>query len=529
MADDNEDHYFGLTPIDQIMPRGYTRMAFCFPFVSDNPVPAIEALQQAYKATIARFPFMAGTVALERDGGEHTGRLEVRYNNHDVEEAHVFIKRLEPPEFPHTYEELKSMGMPPSKLPGPLISPLSDFPDATRPCPVMALQANFLPGGLILAVYTHRNVTDATGTAVFLYALRQSLETHGDTPINLPEFADDKLRLLLTPGLPHTSPLHEHPEYTLDTDLVAVSSPGASPGKGSDRREDDPRVEETQHLNQGKIFVLSEEKVEDLKRYLVSRASEEQSMDQAGSRTQRPVVMTKDDTLCALIWVFVTRARARALWHTTPQSESPDDELSSSLNMSISIRGHIEPPIPAFYVGTSVVYSQATLPVKTLLGADGAGLFIDAQSYSVPPSAASALAQSAIQIRHAVDRVTPSHVRSLISLCHSTADIRHLQANVRCAGGPDVLITSWSDLNLSEGVWVIPGLGNNGNVEFIRKPWSRQDGAMILMPRIDFANYHGSDDDDADGLEVLIQLRKEAMRCLEQDTGFMSYVTRVIE
>ncbi|KAL1848563.1 hypothetical protein Plec18170_007870 [Paecilomyces lecythidis] len=527
MADDSEDHYFGLTPIDQIMPRGYTRMAFCFPFASDDPAPAIEALQQAYKAAIARFPFMAGTVALERDGGEHTGRLEVRYNNQDVEKAHVFVKRLEPPECPHTYEELKNMGMPPSKLPGPLISPLPDFPDATKPCPVMALQANFLPGGLILAVYTHRNVTDAAGTAVFLYALRQSLETHGDTPINLPEFADDKLRLLLTPGLPHTSPLHEHPEYTLDTDLVAVSSPGARAGDGSDLRQANPTDEDTQYLNQGKIFVISEEKVNSLKTYLAKRAFEKQSAEEAMNRNHRPMIVTTDDALCALIWVFVTRARA--LYLTTLQTETPDEELSSSLSMSVSIRGHIEPPIPAFYVGASVIYSQATLPVKTLLGADGAGLSIDARAYSVPSSASSALTKCAIQIRQAVDRVTPSHVRSLISLCNSTADIRDLQVNSRCAGGPDVLITSWSDLNLSEGVWFIPGIGNGGNVEFIRKPWSRQDGAMILMPRIDNSVPGADNDDDADGLEVLIQLRTEAMVRLEQDMSFMSYVTKVIE
>lgn len=526
MAGDSEDHYFGLTPIDQIMPRGYTRMAFCFPFVSDDPAPAIEALQEAYKATICRFPFMAGTVALERDGGEHTGRLEVRYNAHDVEEAHVFVKTLAAPEFPYTYEELKSMKMPPSKLPGPLISPLPDFPDITRPCPVMALQANFLPGGLILAIYTHRNVTDAAGTAVFLFALRQSLETHGGTPIDLPEFADEKLRLLLTPGLPLTSPLHEHPEYTLETDLVAVSSPGACLRNGTDRRQDNPRDENVQHLNQGKIFVLSRERVQALERYLNMRASGQQDMDGNTNRIQRPITISTDKTLCALIWVFVTRARAPYL--AMLQEESTDEDLLSSLNMSVSIRGHIEPPIPAFYVGASVIYSQATLPVKTLLGTDDGDCSTDGEASSVPSSAASALTQCAIQIHHAIGKVAPSHVRSLISLCHSTADIRDLQVNSRCAGGPDILITDWSDLNLSEGQWIIPGLGNDGKVEYIRKPWSRQDGAMILLPGSNPSGPDGADD-DANGLDVLIQLRSEAMVRLEQDTAFMSYVTRIIE
>jgi hypothetical protein len=85
--------------------------------------------------------------------------------------------------FPHTYQQLKQNGMPPSAFKCTTFVPedLANWPgvpsngegkvDFDRSdAPAMRIQAFFIPGGLVLSMYMHHSVVDFSGITTFWQA-----------------------------------------------------------------------------------------------------------------------------------------------------------------------------------------------------------------------------------------------------------------------------------------------------------------------------------------------------------------------
>lgn len=114
--------------------------------------------------------------------------------------------------------------------------------------------------------------------------------------------------------------------------------------------------------------------------------------------------------------------------------------------------------------------------------------------------------------------------------------------NIDTAGGLDLCITSWAVLpcfeeacfgeaSVGEG-----GAGGGGArcrgssdlgmglgpPDFVRKPWSRDAGGCIILPRDARSRRKG-------GLEVLVQLKTGDMERLRADAGFMAWVDGVVD
>jgi hypothetical protein len=107
--------------------------------------------------------------------------------------------------------ELKNNKFPFSKLTAPLISPLQVIQDSQ---PVMAAQANFIDGGLLLTVGVHHSVCDGGGLDHILetWALNTSVTNNpGSFSKHDPVFND---RTPLNKGLPACN-IADFPEYTL--------------------------------------------------------------------------------------------------------------------------------------------------------------------------------------------------------------------------------------------------------------------------------------------------------------------------
>lgn len=134
------------------------------------------------RLTLNKFPFLAGTLTL---ADRKAGKLALNYPTDITSEQlnRVFRSKQIPyheTDFPHTYEQLKRDGMPPSALRSAMFVPedLANYAGIPRDgegkvdfdksdAPAMRTQAFFIPGGLVLSMYMHHSVFDFSGVTLF--------------------------------------------------------------------------------------------------------------------------------------------------------------------------------------------------------------------------------------------------------------------------------------------------------------------------------------------------------------------------
>ena len=180
---------------------------------------------------------------------------------------------------------------------------------------------------------------------------------------------------------------------------------------------------------------------------------------------------------------------------------NPAKVNSSTLLIPVNIRGRMIPPLPSSYFGSAVDFASVRQTIAHL-------------STSTPSS----YAMTALAIRHAVAAVQDPYVRATINLSNTPyIDVRDLlAANINRATGADMYITSWHGLPLYEKGDLGMGLGMP---DWVRKPWSRDPGACIILPQ----------DPRKDVLEVVVQMVAADMERLLRDEVFMEFVERTIE
>lgn len=168
-----------LSTQDQNTVRVYTQTLTIFPFrkwsLADT---AIKALNEGLRAALVKFPFLAGTLSLSASG---SGKLTLTYPT-EIRDTHMndYFAWKTISDFPYTYDQLKRDGMPPSAFKAETFRPdaLLKYPGVqadgegivdfqTSDAPVMRVQANFIPGGLVLSIYAHHSVMDCAGVANF--------------------------------------------------------------------------------------------------------------------------------------------------------------------------------------------------------------------------------------------------------------------------------------------------------------------------------------------------------------------------
>jgi hypothetical protein len=168
-----------LSVVDQNTVRVYTQLFLIFPFPDRTQVDsAIKALASGLQITLKNFPFLAGTLQL---ADSKSGKLLLKYPAETPEVlSSGLLKAKVLRQFPHTYEQLKRDGMPPSAITSEVFCPeelhnFSGIPydgegivDFTKSeAPAMRVQAYFIDGGLVLGIYTHHSVMDFSGMNKF--------------------------------------------------------------------------------------------------------------------------------------------------------------------------------------------------------------------------------------------------------------------------------------------------------------------------------------------------------------------------
>ncbi|KAL1985674.1 hypothetical protein VTN96DRAFT_7541 [Rasamsonia emersonii] len=528
----NRTHFILLSPLEQLMPRTYLRRLFCFPFVGDDIDVAVDALERAHKAILCLFPHLSGHVALDKNGGKQSGRLELTYDDRYVKDSKLLVKVYDASEFPYTYEELRGLGMPPSKLPNFLVSNVPHDLGLDKPWAATVFQANFIRGGLILAVYAHNSVIDEFGLSIVIDHFRDFL----DESVVLPDerIDQDEFRAVLDKGLAVDESLKSHREYNFPIVTTVKTPPdlseaGSPVEEGSAKQASDILAA----MARGKVFAFSNERIVTLRKFL------EDNMKGAFFELGelfllKSVLIT--EVLYALVWVFVTRARSRRFLNADGSPVQGKNVRTSSITLPVTIRGKMDPPVPEDFIGGTTVQSQAVLPLSRLLHKDSDSVLdLKFAGTDFKPKSATALLSSLIEIRHAMAKVDEGHVRSLISACNVTPDIRDVTLNSHYKGGMDIVVENWRALKYEDYTWEIPGIGNDKRVEFVRPPWTHQEGVMIFLPSRNpqpprtTPLPQGAVIIDEDDSEVLIQLRTDDMDRLMQDHEFMWYVRSVVE
>ena len=123
------------------------------------------------------------------------------------------------------------------------------------------------------------------------------------------------------------------------------------------------------------------------------------------------------------------------------------------------------------------------------------------------------LAETAKEIRAAVNEVDDTYIRALVAKCGEVEDVgRCVKPSFSGLGGRDFAVTSWMGMGVYEYDW---GKGL-GMAEAVRLPKAAFDGLAIILPR----RRDG-------GVEVFVGAKVEDMERLRADERWMG-VARVV-
>lgn len=459
------DDVVNLSPLDQIMPRLYTRLILFLPTQPSSMQDQtfiFSALEKGLQKTVAEIPFLGGVVGEDK---------------HDSGKVHVApgpgvpfcLKNLED-DSDMSYQKLKDSHFPLSSLGGDIKAPEDMISLGSNP-PVMAAQVNIVEGGVLLAIGIHHSAMDGVGfaTVVQTWARNTKLnlllnglsEDEVANPNSLTYRSLDRNPLMKTSRTADVDPqvkIKDHPQYKLE--------PTPPPPQET---EDAPTAPPTFTLPPmtPTVFYFAASKLAALKSVTIPSSS----------------FISTNDALCALLWSSITRAR------TLPEDSTGGQEAPSSLlGFAVNGRGRLSPPLTPSYLGNVNLYASARLPISTL-------------------SKNTELKNIASAVRTANYELSNDRIQDVIALITSLPNVTDLKPGFNSFLGPDLAITSWRDMGLIGLDW---GAGI-GKVEAVRIPKVGFDGLCIVLPALEDG-----------GLEVLVGLEDGAMERLKGDESFLA-------
>ncbi|KAF1349546.1 transferase family-domain-containing protein [Delphinella strobiligena] len=377
-----------LSPIDQL--HGPIRQfdVFCFKLSPAHTKDQLrESLNRGLSYTLAKLPDFLSNV-VDEEGDLRLKRLEIK----DDATVRLLFKDYEDPELQGkwtagTYEQLEKEDMPSSKLTTPLLAQHAADPDPFA----LSIQANFIPGGLLLAIIWHHAVCDGNGLNVIL----QSWSKH------VAEITSDvRTNVAYLP----TASLDRHPLSHGNTDVTIDKTPGLSWAKDAalpDFPKGIPRFTWA-------IWNISAERAAKLK-------------EMASAPDSAMSWVSSGDAYTALLWKRYAAARTKS-----------DTSSASKLWFPVDFRKRLDTPLPSTYIGNSVLPCVAPSTTADL--------------------ATESLYSTALRIRQSVHGLTEKVIRDHIGLINEVPKLSDITFNVNLFG-TDLAITNWSGLGYLETEW----------------------------------------------------------------------------
>lgn len=440
----HSDHHVDLSPFDQTIPRLFVHKLFCFPFPDAEQQPeAVETLEQALSATILKWPFITGTVGpADETGAKHEhNAVQLRYDTptpgkvgHEV----FSVRTLSEYEFPWSYQQLADANMPLSAMNKDVLSAVPEWPQPGETYPALAVQANFIEGGLILCFAFHHAVADGSSFCTFLKSFAAATRNPPKRDSIVEAAGLTRLSYTKSAGRP-VALLESFPEY---------DPSGAS-----------VRPKKYHHITT-RILTFKAATVQKLEE-AIKRHLKETNGSQAW--------VSNIACLSSLIWVAVIRARAGRL----------DAAEITKIGIAVNARSVMSPPLPEDYFGNVIVHTNATAKVHELLPE------VDVRTGErKAPISTPRLALAALRMREAVSGVTTEYVMNRLNTFSALSDpteTSRAYSHAMDTSNTGLDFSSWRDQG-ADVEFSIPGAGTS-TAQFWRKAWSPNEGAYNILPR----------------------------------------------
>jgi trichothecene 3-O-acetyltransferase len=357
-----------------------------------------------------------------------------------------------------SYAVLQAEHFPLSKLTTAHLSPLGLIPETRNP-PVMSAQANFIEGGLLLAIGVHHSASDASAVDAILDVwAKNTAAACNSIELNFcqlePQINDRSPLMFGTAG----AKMVDFPEYFLQPTVPTALIDGNSNQMARAPSKIQPLT--------ARIFFFSPSSLAALK------------VEAAAYST--------NDALTAFLWRHMTLAR-----NPFSQSKLPADIVGadSAILYAANIRRRTSPPLPQNYLGNAFIAVKTDpLSISTLMSLEG-------------------LKIATSTIRKSLHKLAdqPNRISLTIGLMdqYDTTELKYAYNGFL---GPDIMATSWADVGIYNSVW-----GDLGKVESFRVPGEGSDGTVAIFPRL-----------KSGGLEVRVALETGAMGRLIANRDFVS-------
>ncbi|KIW85417.1 hypothetical protein Z517_00807 [Fonsecaea pedrosoi CBS 271.37] len=460
----------------------YTQLCLCFQMSDEGPSQAdiVATLTMGLERLTASFPWVAGQVVRQSTTAEvddtptlykirpfeKTPRLVVK----DLREGHPTL----------TMDTLRQANFPFTMLDESVIAPINTLAAGTDgPAPVFAVQANFIPGGLLLTFVTQHNTMDMTGMVEIMRLLSKAC--HDGEVFTAEEIATGNLdRRNLIPLL----------------DEIDIP-PGPDQNQTGKRSADQAASDAVDDIPAQQPLALAQAQAESQPpppppppkcswSYFVFSASSLASLKSVAmqSLTNSSSFVSTDDVLSAFIWLWVSRARRPRL--------DPSREVTFA--RAIDPRRYLG--IPATYPGLVQNMTYTTFPLEELLDTH--------------------LGHIASKLREAVDPATSNlahATRALATRLHRAPGDNSLNVTARLDPAADIMLSSWAKYDCYNLDYNL-GLGRP---EAVRRPrFVPVENLFYLMPKA------------PDGeVAVALCLREDDLARLKGDEGFMRYAVYV--
>jgi trichothecene 3-O-acetyltransferase len=422
MPDSGRDTEYDLDILSQQPNPVFTQICFFFLMPNDGAKgQVVEKLQQGLCHLAENFPWTAGQVAKDANA---SGNLNVKPFDSTPQ---LVIKDL--PDGPHfSMEELRNTGFPVGPLDESLLCPLPTRCGELKTWPVFAVQATFIPGGLILSFEAQHNVADMLGLAELIRWTPKACREE--------EFSEEELARGNVDRKKVVSLFDD--EWKPDVGVLALFTAKPPPGSNAAAPSIPPlSMPGCAWAN----FAFSATALKAIK-------------DLAGRNLAEGSFVSTDDALSAFIWQRITCARLPRL----------DPAVKTKLARTVDLRRyfHVDPLYPG------------NLASRTYL------------TYTAQELADTPLGTIASQLRAQVDPAKSSlanDMRAYATLLSRTEDKSKLTLKVPLDGSIDVNLSSWA--KFSDLYALDFGLGL-GKPESIRRPQftpDKSEGILYLLPR----------------------------------------------
>ena len=370
--------------------RTYTQMLLCFPLAQHVDRSNIVAvLERAAAALLDAIPILAGQVVNHKEGSNDastSGIFQVIPYSHP-NGSPVKVKYLD--DFT-SYENFRGAGAPASMLDATVLAPMKGFPEHysdTDVTPVFIVQANFIPGGLLLCCAGMHNVMDATGLG---QVVRMFATLCRGAALSADDVSAATLdRAYLPIALKPTQSPMSHPEL----------APKPGPATPTNAENVPTSVWSYINISASKLRSLKAECLRDL------------ASDIAWVST--------NDAVTAWFWRTITEARRSRV----------NTEKDTTLLRAISGRQVLDPPLLGNYLGNVVICASCKLNMTSLIERP--------------------LSSSAQAVRKATNKIDDHYVRSFASLISMEPDRNKISFSMNDPDH-DFLISSWTSLPVYE-------------------------------------------------------------------------------